>query len=265
MQSPFPGMDPYLEDPKIWREAHHWFISAAGEQLQPQLNERGYYVSVESRIWVERSDRLLFPDVALLLQKRDPTNAAENSGRTLVADEPVRLLGQKVEIREDYLQIFDSGTGELITGIEFISPSTKSDHKGRRLYVSKRRALLAGEVNIVEIDLLRGGKPLVRLPKAVLETIERRKYVINIFRGDSLDYEFYPVELQARLPRVAIPLKSGERDVVFDLQSAVERVYHLGAFQMRIDYNREPVPPLTQEDASWADDRLIAQGVRTKH
>ena len=38
MPSPFPGMDPYLENPKIWRGAHHWFITAADEQLQPQLN-----------------------------------------------------------------------------------------------------------------------------------------------------------------------------------------------------------------------------------
>jgi hypothetical protein len=262
---PFPGMDPYLENPKIWREAHHWFISATGEQLQPQLNKRGYYVSVESRIWVARPERLVIPDVALLTPQKTHATADETSTGTLVADEPVRLRGLATEVREDYLQIYEKETGELITGIEFISPSNKSDHKARRLYVSKRKALEAAEINIVEIDLLRDGKALVRLPKALLATIQPQKYVINVFRGDSLDYEFYPVELRSRLPRVGIPLKSGERDVVLDIQAAFERVYELGAFLMRIDYNQDPVPALAEEDSKWAAERLIERGVRTRH
>ena len=55
---------------------------------------------------------------------------------------------------------------------------------------------MAAEVNIVEIDLLRGGTPLVGLPKAVLKTIQRRKYVINVLRAGSPDYEFYPVDVR---------------------------------------------------------------------
>ena len=61
MPGPFPGMDPYLEDAELWRGAHHWFISATAEQLQPRLNARGYYVDVESRVWMEEPERAVYP------------------------------------------------------------------------------------------------------------------------------------------------------------------------------------------------------------
>ncbi|MFI5459815.1 MAG: DUF4058 family protein [Isosphaerales bacterium] len=262
MRSPFPGMDPYLEDPEVWRGAHHRFISAADEQLQPQLNNRGYYVDVESRIWLERPERLVYPDVALLrTQQRLPTTS-ESPGGTLVADEPVRLHSLENEVREDYLQIYEIDTRNLITGIEFVSPNNKADHKARGLYVRKRRRLWAAEVNIVEVDLLRGGKPLVRLPKAVLQGFQPGGYVINVLRVDSLDYEFYPVDLKSRLPRVGIPLKPGEPDVVLDLQAAIARIYEAGAYPLRIDYNRQPIPPLDEESACWSEKLLVDAGLR---
>src|ERR1035438_8344279 len=65
MPGPFPGMDPYIEDAELWRDAHHWFISAAAEQLQPQLNPRGYYVGIESRVWMEEPERAVYPDIIL--------------------------------------------------------------------------------------------------------------------------------------------------------------------------------------------------------
>jgi hypothetical protein len=258
-------MDPYLESPKIWRGVHHWLITEAGSQLQPQLNKRGYYVDIESRIWVERPGRLVYPDVAVLQAKKPGTINEKTTSGTLVADEPVRLQGVREEIRENYLQIYDSETGKLITGIEFISPSNKADEKGRRLYLRKRRKFAAAKVNVVEIDLLREGKPLVCLPETVLKPVQPGKYVINVLRGGSLDYEFYPVELRSRLPKVGIPLESGEPDVVLDLQAAVEHVYEAGAYQMRIDYNQEPVPPFSETDSTWADEWLIARGVRAAH
>ena len=75
---------------------------------------------------------------------------------------------------------------------------------------------------------------------AVLEKIQPGTYVINVLRVDSPDYEFYPIDLRSRLPRVGIPLKPDEPDVVLDLQAALARVYEAGAYHVRIDYNREP-------------------------
>jgi Protein of unknown function (DUF4058) len=263
MPSPFPGMDPYLEGPEIWRGVHHWLISAAAIQLQTQLNERGYYADVESRVWLERPEQLVYPDVAILRTQQDSSTPRESSGGTLISDEPVRLRALETEVREDYLQIYDNETRRLITGIEIISPSNKSDRKVRRLYVNKRKRLWASEVNLVEVDLLRAGKPLVRLPKAVLEKTQPGGYMINVLRFDSSEYEFYPRDLRSRLPRVGIPLKPEEPDVVLDIQAALARVYEEGAYQLRIDYNREPTSPLKAEDAIWVNELLISRGVRT--
>ena len=40
MPSPFPGMDPYLEDPAIWEEFHHVFITECMYQLSDRLFPR---------------------------------------------------------------------------------------------------------------------------------------------------------------------------------------------------------------------------------
>lgn len=40
MPSPFPGMDPYLENPAWWQDFHHRFITYAAEALFPTLRPR---------------------------------------------------------------------------------------------------------------------------------------------------------------------------------------------------------------------------------
>lgn len=50
MDSPFPGMDPYLES--RWSGVHHRLITYAADQLQPGL-PRGFRVEVEERVFVE--------------------------------------------------------------------------------------------------------------------------------------------------------------------------------------------------------------------
>ena len=142
MPSPFPGMDPHLEDPSLWRGVHHWLITAAAEQLQPQLLHRGCHVDIESRIWLEEPERAVDPDVALLQATHFPATPSAEA-QTLTADEPVRVHALEAEVREDYLQLYETATRSLLTGIEFVSPSDKSDSEARELYVRKRRELRA--------------------------------------------------------------------------------------------------------------------------
>ncbi|HID51529.1 MAG TPA: DUF4058 family protein, partial [Anaerolineae bacterium] len=40
MPSPFPGMDPYLEDRAIWPDVHATLITYIREVLQPQLRPK---------------------------------------------------------------------------------------------------------------------------------------------------------------------------------------------------------------------------------
>ncbi len=261
MPSPFPGMDPYLESWELWPDVHHRLISEVARQLQPQLNPRGYYISIETRVWVERADRAIVPDVAVL-RKSSRAPGMEAAVGILIADEPVRLQIREEEFEEAYLQIYEAKTRQLVTGIEMISPGNKSAGQARELYLQKRKEFLNTGVNLVEVDLLRRGHPLVRLPKSVLKPIQPGGYVINIVRADNPGFEFFPLDLRTHLPRVGIPIDLGMRDVVLDLQAALARVYDEGAYPMRIDYNREPSPRLNGKDSPWAHELLIAAGLR---
>lgn len=48
MPSPFPGMDPYLEDPALWPDVHHGWLEAIWSERAPALVPR-FYVRVEHR------------------------------------------------------------------------------------------------------------------------------------------------------------------------------------------------------------------------
>ena len=121
MDSPFPGLDPYLEP--HWRSVHQRLITYAGDQLQAVLPRR-FRVDVEERVFV----------------------AGDLDDRT---DEPVT---------ETYLKIVDATSGNrIITAIEFLSPTNKLPGDGNDMYIRKQREYRAAGVNQVEIDLTRAG------------------------------------------------------------------------------------------------------------
>src|SRR5437868_1785260 len=81
MKSPFPGMDPYLE--QHWRDVHASLIIYARDQLQPQLPGK-LVARVEERLVVEPEDgdgRSIFPDVRVVEQP------SKEAGGTLLAAE----------------------------------------------------------------------------------------------------------------------------------------------------------------------------------
>ena len=63
MKSPFPGMDPYLE--QHWRDVHHALITYARDQLRPML-PHDLRPRIEERVFVESDDGEpleIYPDV----------------------------------------------------------------------------------------------------------------------------------------------------------------------------------------------------------
>ena len=93
MPSPFPGMDPYLEDPDIFPDIHDSFIAYLREMLNARL-PAPYYASSNSRVWIEPSHRRIGPDVNVLRPKRhEPESTPAVGGVTataeLLATEPV--------------------------------------------------------------------------------------------------------------------------------------------------------------------------------
>jgi Flp pilus assembly pilin Flp len=179
----------------------------------------------------------------------------------LEIDEPVRVKFFEVEIREVFLEIFDK-EDLPVTGIEFLSPTNKSGSKGRELYVQKQEELAEEGVHLVEVDLLRGGRHVLAVPEAVVAELKPWDYLVNLARRQSDTFEFYPVQLRQRLPRIRVPLKVGDDDAVLDLQEVANRAYDNGPYPERLAYDSDPVPPLNDEDAQWADEILRSKGLR---
>ena len=68
MNSPFPGMNPYLENPVFWSELHHRFITAIADTIEENIPPQ-YRVAIEQRIYLsDDSDSVLvsIPDVSVV-------------------------------------------------------------------------------------------------------------------------------------------------------------------------------------------------------
>src|SRR5207245_471408 len=125
---------------------------------------------------------------------------------------------------------------------------------GRDKYIQKQQEVIAAGVNLVEVDLTRGGLRRLAYPASALPPAHRATYLACIYRGFGADqFELYPMPLRARLPAIRIPLRDGDPDVVMDLQPLVDRAYEEGRYD-DIDYRQPCEPPLEADDATWADE-----------
>jgi hypothetical protein len=163
------------------------------------------------------------------------------------------------EIREARLEIVDREQRLVVTVIEVLSPTNKvPGSRGRASYEQKREEVMKSPSHFVEIDLLRGGVGIY-----TKETIPRCEYLLHVSRVDMRPRGLlWPVRLSQRLPVIPIPLKQGDPDAALDLQAVLESAYDRAHYDFRVDYTREPVPPLPAEWAEWADRLLKEKGLR---
>jgi hypothetical protein len=181
------------------------------------------------------------PDVKIV---EDPSafsmSSAETDGGIAVAGiavaEPIVLQLESEPVNEPYIVIMDIDGNRIITVIEFLSPSNKIEGEGRESYLKKYRELLAGNVSIVEIDLVRSGE-WVSVPRRYqMPAKYRTTYRVCVRRNTRPDkVELYPITLRQKLPAVRIPLRPGDADVSLDLQPILDQAYRNGRYD-RIDY-----------------------------
>ncbi len=257
MPSPFPGMDPYLEHLAIFPGLHDSLIAYLREFLQARL-PAPYYAEIGDRVWVEFPQRPIGPDVTVL--QGGATASGSAGGGTAIASalrsRPIVVTVPRDEMRETFLQIFSRREEErLVTTIEVLSPVNKTSGPGRELYLRKQQEILASQVNLVEIDLLRAGEHTTAVP---LDFARLRAgpfdYHVCVHAFERIfDYLVYPIRLEEKLPEIAVPLLPGDPAVAVDLQAAFDRAYDTGPYRRRISYGAEvPVPPLRPERQEWA-------------
>ncbi len=261
MPNPFPSMNPWREDPAWFPNLHHLMISATNRQLKPRLSPRGYLVKIGERIWVTESGRSIYPDLSLV--QRPATRQQRLPQAGIEADEPVYVKMLDSEITQPFIEIIDAAGGHLVTGIEFLSPANKARGRGRTLYRKKQQELLAAGANLVEIDLLREGKFALALSQHSVDSAWNASYFVCVARAAQRDeFEVYPVALGQRLPRVRVPLKAGEPDVVLDLQIVVDQAYDEGPFAEEIDYAKPPYGRMRDADLARFRTLLAQQSDR---
>jgi hypothetical protein len=264
MHSPFPGMDPYLE--QFWGDVHHTMINRARAAIQKELPS-DLIARVEERILVEPSEgplRTIVPDVRVVERGRREEPALRATNGVAVAEPLVVQIVQDEPVRQGFIEIIDIRSGRrVVTVIEVLGPSNKLAGPGRDLYVKKQQELWAAKVSLVELDLLRSGSRVLSAPFELIPEGHRTTYAICVHRGwKPFEVEYYRLPLQERLPAIAIPLRQSDRDVPLDLQSIFTECCEEGRYVDDIDYRKDPDPPLTPDDAQWADALLREQGLR---
>jgi len=124
-------------------------------------------------------------------------------------------------------------------------------------------ALLASDANLIEIDLLRRGAHILAVPESRLERVRPFDYLVCGHRASRHGiYQLYPRTVCQPLPRVGIPLRAEDDEVVLDLQAVFQRCYDGAPYARLIDYRSESPTLLSPADAAWADALLREKGLR---
>jgi Protein of unknown function (DUF4058) len=227
MPNPFPGMDPYLEDEKLWPSFQHQLVGCLYQILLPGLVDR-YRARICQRCYA--TEMPLFTSI--------------------IRDEHM----------EEYIEVRQRSDNRLVTLIEVVSPTNKLRPTGRSAYAETRRIARSQNASVVEIDLILAGQPMLDYSR---DGLPEWDYAVTVTRSTQPErYEIYTTTLQKRLPRFKIPLAPDDRDTVLDLQATFARCYDLGNFGTHIDYKKDPATPLAGEDRQWVHDLLKQQKLR---
>ena len=163
-----------------------------------------------------------------------------------------------ITIRQGYLEIREVATREVITAIELLSPINKRPGRGRQTYENKRERVLSSATHLVEIDLLRIYEPMPVFGEGL-----RSHYRILVSRSDLRPRaELYKFNLQNQVPSFALPLKPDEQAPVVDLQNLLTKIYERSGYDLKLDYQQDPIPTLSNDDAGWVNSLLREQGLR---
>jgi hypothetical protein len=250
MPSPFPGMNPWIENEDPWHTFHEAFCAKCLEILVPQLRPK-YIVQSDENVYIHEfsaEERRLAgrPDLSIMAGATASPQRAGPAAATATMPVYASIPAAVDVAKESYLAIRDRRSRELITVIELLSPANKRLGPDREQYLAKRRHYLRSRSNFVEIDLLRGG------PRMPLDQMPDCDYYVLVDRVEVRPrVPVWPVRLRDRLPSVAIPLRVGDAEPTLDVQEVLHLVYDGLAFADYI-YENSPQPPLHPEDAAWA-------------
>jgi hypothetical protein len=254
-------MDPFLEDPAFWEGFHDVLITCCMFVIEQALPD-GYISNVKERAEVISVDdpaaKVYVPDIGVAREvprrKAAPVSREEAAGGTALAVEvePVVIPSvDSIEVREAYLEILRMPDNQLVTVIELMSPWNKQG-AGVGIHRGKRAALVRDGIHFVELDLLRGGTRT-----QLAKPLPPGDYYANVFRADRKpNVDVFTWRLRDKIPTIPIPLRAPDRDVPLNLAEALRTAYDRGRYDRKLRYARPLDPPLSTDDAKWAEPLL---------
>lgn len=256
MKTPFPGMDPYLEQPGMWPMVHTSLLVDIQRYLTSRVRPK-YQVAIEQRTFLSIDDGGLLvgePDTLVIAPYgRESASAIRSLQRAPSLNTYTVELPEPEEIKHRYLEVRDVETGEAITVIEILSPSNKAEDRAR--YERKRLHILASMTNLVEIDLLRAGRAMTM--SGNFPSTDYRILISRAMRRPK--GELIAFSVRNPIPDIPIPLRPGENEPILPLNQILHALYESAGYDLFVNYNQPAIPPLLEEDAIWAT-QLITQG-----
>ena len=253
-------MDPWLE--LYWQDVHASLIIYIRDAVQDQLPP-GLIARAEQNVTLDLGgeQRWFRPDVRVAQQVMELKDGPACGGNALQTTEPVVIEFEEPEPHR-YVEIIDGKSGgKIVTVIEVLSPKNKELSHGESLYLSKRQSCINARVNVLEINLLRGGADVCMVPLRMLSDAQRTVYRACVFRAARpWRREVYPMPLRQPLPVISVPLRASDTDALLNLQELMEKVYRQGRYDT-LDYAAPLESPLSEEDSAWAADLVRACGL----
>src|SRR5688500_1304545 len=162
MPSPFPGMDPYLEEPRFWEPFHDRLIFQIGEALYEVLPP-DYVAEFRQRTSVVVEAREIVPDVSVL--HLEPASGGVATLPVRASDTATIVEVAPTDWMERYIEVLYVPDRTVVAVIELASPTNKVNSKGRQDYLKKQAGVLRSDAHLIEIDLLRRGQHWVAAPQ----------------------------------------------------------------------------------------------------
>jgi hypothetical protein len=242
--NPFPGMNPYLEQPGLWPQVHNRLIVAIADEITPQVVPK-YRVSIEERIYAsfEALSLLGIADVAVT-RRQEPALPKTTTAQLV---EPRRVqVPLPVDVTERFLEVRLVQTNEVVCVLEILSPANKRAGDGRRAYETKRQKILSSATNLVEIDLLRGGSAM-----AIADPPQKTYSILVSASVDRPNAALYEFALADPIPSFPVPLQVNDLVPTVNLQQVLNDVYSRARFDLVIDYHQPLQPTLSSEELTW--------------
>lgn len=263
MPSPFPGMDPYIEASGRWGDFHGALNAAVRAELNARLPE-GYAASFDLHVWFHEPEaderaRLVKPDVYVAEEGR--RNKGQGAGGVAVAPSGRVTLPAVERKARKYIQVEDLEWNRVVTVIEVLSPANKEAGDDREAYLSKRSEYFVNRLNVIELDLLRGGG---RLPLGSPAPALSDYYAMVSRAWEWPRADYWTFGIRDPMPEIPVPLSRKVPAVLLPLRPCVDRAYDEGRYATRLRYSQPLTPRLAKQDAAWVKNLLAHRSDKTR-